>query len=218
LRNHAREFKGILPPQENPPAEYFDVVVHVKSKDDKPWTRFRIRRDNLYLVEDKTSEHRWYIFRNGDRHLFPDQADTLNFDGSFTSLMTVARRWQISDVRLGKQALRKAALTLSSSPEINTDNKDIAQALILVVIMICEAMRFHLIRDHIAESYDSACKMAEQMVGCLKSWQDLSVAIQNEMDPDKWRTQFGHLGIENVSEATRMAALMWNARGQVSKD
>jgi hypothetical protein len=59
--------------------------------------------------------------------------------------------------------------------------------------MVCEAMRFHPIHDHIVEYYYCAYQVAGEMVGCTKSWQDLSMAIQNEMDPDKWRTQFGHL-------------------------
>lgn len=72
---HSSHNRPVLPPQENPPRTWVDIVLQTGDGEQRRRLRIRIRRDNLYVDGFRDEDDGpWYEFnRRGDSsHLIPD--------------------------------------------------------------------------------------------------------------------------------------------------
>ncbi|KAI9862497.1 MAG: hypothetical protein M1813_004348 [Trichoglossum hirsutum] len=135
----------VLLPQQNPPTRFFDVVLRTERRS----VRLRIRRDNLYLdgYRDEDGDQ-WYEFNNGGNEHLIAGSIFLGFTGSYVAMQNNAGRRR-EDISLGQLQLNTAVNDLVGS----TVGGDRARALIVIIQMICESMRFVFITNAIADNY-----------------------------------------------------------------
>ncbi|QPH02621.1 hypothetical protein C2857_006835 [Epichloe festucae Fl1] len=214
--NNLSHSLSVLYPQVNPPSRFFDVVLRTT----QAAVRLRLRRDNLYLEayrNETETAAQWYEFANGgDLHLVTG-SELLRFTGSYTSLTRVAgeRRDQI---RLGQGPLSSAVNDLATSQ----DNVMRARALIVVVQMVCESMRFSWISDQIGSTYTTGGLIpSSQMLDFENGWGLVSNAILRSDNfpqaPFQLQVPNG-MQINNIAQAITVIAILLrqNAGGSAS--
>jgi hypothetical protein len=132
----------VLLPQQNPPTRFFGVVLRAGRRS----VRLRIRRDNLYLIGYQDEDGgQWYEFDNNGNERIIARSNFLTFTGTYNDLQNAAGQRR-QDINLGQPQLNTAVNSLVHS----TIRGDRARALIIIIQMICESMRFTFITNEIA--------------------------------------------------------------------
>nr|XP_010942712.2 60 kDa jasmonate-induced protein [Elaeis guineensis] len=171
--------RPVLPPQENPPKKWFDVVLRSSTSE----ITLRIRRDNLYLDGYRMENPKqWLEFgdRSSRQHLIPGST-FLGFDGGYDDLQRSAQE-NMEKISLGAEEIKKAVNQLATS----TSGKDRARHLIVVVQMICESIRFERISEFLATEFPGSSKPPKWMPALEHGWGDLSAALlRADANPDR---------------------------------
>jgi hypothetical protein len=160
----------VLLPQQNPPTRFFDVVLRTERRS----VRLRIRRDNLYLdgYRDEDGDQ-WYEFNNGGNEHLIAGSIFLGFTGSYVAMQNNAGRRR-EDISLGQLQLNTAVNDLVGS----TVGGDRARALIVIIQMICESMRFVFITNAIADNYTGSGLLPTPRILALENgWGPVSGAV-----------------------------------------
>ncbi|KAI1084836.1 ribosome-inactivating protein [Whalleya microplaca] len=207
LRNVARDLNTqshqlpVLIPQQNPPTRFFDVVLRTERLS----ARLRIRRDNLYLegFRDEVGEQ-WFEFDNRGSQRLIAGSIFLGFTGSYTSLQNVAGQRR-EEITLGQDQLNTAVNNLVGS----TDRKVRARALIVIIQMICESMRFTVISNAIFNNY-SEFLPTPLILALENGWGALCFAIlHHDNDPTTFRlTRPNAMGIDTLAQAVVAVAIL----------
>jgi hypothetical protein len=185
----------VLLAQQNPPTRFFDVVLRTERRS----VRLRIRRDNLYLdgYRDEDGDQ-WYEFNNGRNEHLIAGSTFLGFTGTYTDMQTVAGQRR-EEINLGQQQLNTAVNDLIGS----TDRVDRARALIVIIQMICESIRFTYIINEIAVNYIGRFLPNQRIVALENGWGSLSGAVlhdDNHPGPIRLPTS-NDMGINNIAQA-----------------
>lgn len=178
--------------------------------------RLRIQRDNLYLLgyrDNDDDDGEWYEFKRNrnepERHIIPGST-FLGFEGSYTAMQTAAKRRR-EFIRLGQLQLVAAVDNLLGA---NTTSS-IARALIVIIQMVCESVRFAFISNAIAKNYTTNAGLhpiSDQIIALEESWDVVSSAIlRHERDPGSVQLDLAApLGINNIAEAAHMIGIVLN--------
>ncbi|KAK6517686.1 hypothetical protein TWF506_004868 [Arthrobotrys conoides] len=145
----------VLPPQQNPPTRFLDMVLRTGLRA----LRLRIRRDNLYLdgFRDENGTQ-WFEFSNGGNQHLIKGSTFLGFNGSYINLKIYAGHR--SGIPLGRQQLIATVNNLLGFTTI----RDRARALIIVIQITSESIRFAYIHSAIANVYTSSLVPTEPMI------------------------------------------------------
>ena len=139
-----------------------------------------IRWENLYLIGYKTKDSTsWLeIEKYTTDPASPHQilgSTFLGFSGNYRDLERAACKSR-NEIALGQQSLIGAAYDLQNSikrPPL-VRGKIRAHALIIMIQMICEPMRFVKISDHIVENFSSCITRENWMVDLEVNWERIS--------------------------------------------
>ncbi|KAH0563089.1 hypothetical protein GP486_002344 [Trichoglossum hirsutum] len=178
LQSSLSHQRPVLPYQQNPPSRWFDITLRTQAHA----VTLRIRLDNLYLDGYRAENpDQWFEFNNrATTHLIPG-ATFLGFNGSYDDLQNAGDRRR-DNTNLGQQPLIAAVNQLANPNP--TDRRQRARSLMVVIQMICEAIRFALISDHLADRFDLSETPTAQMIALENGWGDLSAArLCVERDP-----------------------------------
>ncbi|KAM3518318.1 hypothetical protein NHJ13051_008276 [Beauveria bassiana] len=188
--------RPVLPPQRMPPTNWFDIVLRTESHA----VRLRTRSDNLYLDGYRAEDSdQWFEFgvENVDPHLI-DGSRHLGFDGGYTSLQTTAARRR-SETALGQQQLTTA------------DRRERARSLLVVIQMICEAIRFTHISDTITNIYSEGVTPDERFTALENAWGDVSTALLRHDQNPEGQIQLPRpnaMGINSVTDAVAVIGVL----------
>ncbi|KAJ0970143.1 hypothetical protein J5N97_023020 [Dioscorea zingiberensis] len=147
----------ILPPS---PSSYRQIQFKdmLLRADDKNMIRLRLRWDNLYLVgfqinaaKEESEGGRWMEFTpdSGAPQLIPGST-YLGFTGGYDALLSASNIASLDKVEVGKDSLLEAVIRLNNP---STSYAIRAKSLIIVLIMICESLRFTYITDLLAPTF-----------------------------------------------------------------
>ncbi|KGQ09267.1 Protein synthesis inhibitor I [Beauveria bassiana D1-5] len=193
--------RPVLPRQQMPPSRWFDVVLRAGSQA----VRLRIRSDNLYLDGYRAeNSDQWFEFDNegSDLHLIPGSRH-LGFDGGYISLERAAARRR-DQTYLGQQQLVTAINHLAST----TDRGERARSLLIIIQMICEAIRFTHISDVVANSYNPGFIPDNQITALENGWGEVSAALlRHDQDPEG-PIRLPRPNAMNIDSVTTAAALI----------
>ena len=187
----------VLLPQQNPPTRFFDVVLGTERRS----VRLRIRRDNLYLdgYRDEDGDQ-WYEFDNSRNEHLIDRSTFLGFTGTYTDMQAVAGQRR-ADISLGQLQLITAVNDLVGS----TARGDRARALIVIIQMICESMRFAFITNALADNYTgSGFLPTERILALENGWGTLSGAVLHHDNDPQGRIRLvtpNSMEINNIAQA-----------------
>ncbi|KAM3436910.1 hypothetical protein NHJ13734_004874 [Beauveria thailandica] len=171
------EVLRVLPPQTlNPTADtvdWFDLGLHTGGFT----ITVRLRADNLYLLA-----YRVEPFPNSNWRALSDAQQLVPGSTALPSGFTYSRLETQADLRrpelpLGLSALRGAVSYLAThqeNPSNQEEKKSLAKALLVVVQMLSEALRFRLIGDHVAAE---SAQITERMGRLENDWADISEAV-----------------------------------------
>lgn len=159
----------VLRPQENPPTRFFDVVLKTGDRS----VTFRIQSDNLYLIGYQVGAGQWHEFSNGEKKKLIDGSEFLPYNGSYVSLEGGANKRR-PNIPLGQQQLITAVSDIARSTR---PDEAVARALIVIIQMISESMRFRTISDAIDENYYSGFLPPDHIQALENGWGDLSNAV-----------------------------------------
>ncbi|KAM3465040.1 hypothetical protein MY5147_009369 [Beauveria neobassiana] len=196
--------RPVLPPQQMPPTSWFDIVLRTQSQA----VRLRIRSDNLYLDGYRAEDSdQWFEFglENVDPHLI-DGSMHLGFDGGYTSLQTTAARRR-SETALGQQQLTTAVNQLATT----ADRRERARSLLVVIQMICEAIRFTHISDTITNNYSAGVTPDERFTALENGWGDVSTALLRHDQNPEGQIQLPRpnaMGINSVTDAVAVIGVL----------
>lgn len=136
----------VLPPQENPPRLFFDVILRADHGD----VRLRIQRDNLYVIGYQAN-NRWYEIGNaGDQRLI-NNSTPLGFGGSYTTLQDRAGQRR-ENMNLNYSQLNGAVNQLLPQGSQPTSSVQ-AQSFLVFAQMVSESVRFRDIQNIISANY-----------------------------------------------------------------
>ncbi|UNI13280.1 hypothetical protein JDV02_000037 [Purpureocillium takamizusanense] len=197
----------VLPPQQNPPNRWFDLVLRTQSQA----MRFRIRMDNLYLdgYRAEASDH-WYEFNPdpGQPQLIPGSA-LLGFRGGYPALEAAAAEGHSrTTIPLGRQQLINAVNSLARSRD--DDHSTRARGLIVVIQMISEAMRFTRITTYISDAYLEGIIPDGNITGLENGWGRVSAALlHHDQNPETFRLpQPNPMHIGGVADAIAVLGML----------
>ncbi|KAI1138676.1 ribosome-inactivating protein [Hypoxylon sp. FL0543] len=196
--------RPVLPPQSATPSEWIEVVLRISTNR----LRLRIRRDNLYLdgFRNDVDGAQWFeIGVEGRPHLI-EGSRFVGFDGSYGALERAA---DVGDqtrlaVILGQWSLTNCVRWLSelTDPSGAVNRRTTAGSLIVVIQMICEAVRLQWISDYLTENWATRVQTPTQMIEYETSWGTLSEALihaEQDPDPQHFRLPSNNLGITNAA-------------------
>ena len=203
----------ILPPQQDRPTSFFDMLLttyDTKDKTRKRSLRLRLRRDNLYLIayrDEKDTQWNEIGNRGKDEHLIAG-SNFLNFGGSYIQLGRVANRGR-GDIRIGRPQLITATQSLLE-PTTSGENK--ARALLVIIQMICEATRFASILTEFSDekTYYSGRTPSDQTIAAENLWSAFSTALLNcdENRPEQFSVRDNPLHISTLEATVAIVALV----------
>lgn len=187
----------VLRPQENPPTRFFDVVLNTGDRS----VTFRIQSDNLYLIGYQVAAGQWYEFSNGKKKKLIQGSEFLPYDGSYIELERGAKAEEgRKKIPLGQQQLITAVRDIARS---TTPNADVARALIIIIQMISESVRFRTISDAIVENYYLGFSPPDRILALENGWRALSIAVlhhNNTLD-DPLQLRDNDMGIATLRAA-----------------
>lgn len=206
-RNRFSHNLPLLPPQQNPPTSWFDLVITTQSRR----VRFRLRRDNLYIdgYQEATTPTpgQWYEFSNRREAHLISGSRFLGFSGSYTSLQSVAGR-ERNRVGVGQSALVTSVNNLATS----NDRAVRARALIVVTQMFSEALRFTSISEHIWTNYNGDAPLPESLIALENGWGAISGALLHAdvspAGPFRLTSDNNDMGIGDVPTAIAHVGLL----------
>jgi hypothetical protein len=162
----------VLPLQEDPPTQWFDLILRTKTRA----ITLRIRRGNLYLDGYRmgTTSGDWWGFDSSTNPLIPDST-FLGFTGDYFSMEKAAGVAENPNTRnsieLGQQPLIGAVNGLANS---TTDRKSKAQKLIILIRMICESIRYTRISNNITTNFKAGFLPELWVITLETNWGHLS--------------------------------------------
>ncbi|GMY36331.1 rRNA N-glycosidase [Fagus crenata] len=205
----------VLPLQENPPTQWFDLILRTKTHA----ITLRIRRGNLYLdgYRMESTSGAWWEFDseiNPPSHLIPGSS-FLGFTGGYDSLENAAgvagKPNTRNSIKLGQQPIIGAVNGLNNP---TTDGKSKAQSLIILIRMICESIRYTRISNHIATKYIAGFEPETWMITLEKNWGHLSYdLLAIDANPEyKFRpVEINATEIQTVEQAVTILGIVHKA-------
>ncbi|KAL7623762.1 hypothetical protein AAE478_005315 [Parahypoxylon ruwenzoriense] len=157
----------VLSQQRPTPNRWFDVVLRAEGQS----VTLRIRWDNLYLDAYQQGTT-WYEFRHSGAS-YINNSTPLPFDGSYGRLVSFANQGR-DRINLGQRPLINAIHTLADP---DTDDEARARQLMVVIQMICEAMRFQSINRHLATNWENSTPPPLSLINLENAWGGLSEAL-----------------------------------------
>ncbi|KAJ5105020.1 Ribosome-inactivating protein [Penicillium alfredii] len=201
----------ILPRPAEPPTRFFDVVLKT-SADSLNSLKLRFRRDNLYLIAYQDGNEQWNGFAD-TYQLVPDCAD-LRVESGYESLGRWAKKGR-EKIELGWNKLLNAVRELAGN---TASGQEKASALIVIIEMISESLRFVEIRRGIYNNYTQSIEpskkpdLLERFKLLENKWDDLSLAVQYPGEKlhlsDETSKKLKMETIEQVKRALGMALYM----------
>ncbi|CAL5378896.1 unnamed protein product [Camellia sinensis] len=182
LRERFSHNLPVLPPQQNPPTRWFDVVL--RTNNDNHLIRLRIRRDNLYVdgYQMYNSTQWWEFGRTSSTSRLIVGSELLGFEGGYNALQDAAGQ-RMNRIDLGQTPLT-AAVNRLALPTTSTTR---ARSLIVVIQMISESLRFTRISDHLIATFSSSSPPPNWMLALEHGWGDLSAALlRADADPNNF--------------------------------
>jgi hypothetical protein len=160
---------------QNLSTQRFHVVLENNDKE----ITLSIQRENLYLVGYKTQDSTSWLELGKDTTDPPSPhqilgSTFLGFSGHYQDLERAAQVKSRDEIHLGQRSLIHAICNLQNSIELKASGKTKAHALIIMIRMICESMRFVKISDHIAKNYFLGFIPENWMVGLEVRWGRIS--------------------------------------------
>ncbi|KAK3935703.1 protein synthesis inhibitor I [Diplogelasinospora grovesii] len=192
----------VLPAQQNPPTQIVEVVLRT----DRRTVRLRIRRDNLYLDGYQDQGGQWHEFNNqGNEHLIPG-SNFLGFTGSYLEMQRVARA-ERQAISLGRSSLIAAVNNLADTGDAGVR----AHALIVIIQMVCESMRFRFITDTIANNWANSFQPSDRIVALENGWGLLSGALlhaDNDPTGPIRLVRPNSIGINSIADAILVLGIL----------
>ncbi|KAI1086519.1 ribosome-inactivating protein [Rostrohypoxylon terebratum] len=160
----------ILPPRQNPPTSFFDVVLQTQSCA----VRLRFQKDNLYLNGYRPEDSdQWYEFNNdSDTHLI-DGSTFLGYESSYIDLERVGSTRDSTD--LGRKTLIETIKALAAPSQ--TSSADTASSLMVVIQMISEGIRYTGISEYLFTTYYRVQPPTGYIIALENGWAVLSEAL-----------------------------------------
>ncbi|KAJ0961950.1 hypothetical protein J5N97_029778 [Dioscorea zingiberensis] len=167
---------------------FADMVLRA---DDTNAIKLRLRRDNLYLVgfqiEVSGKWDKWMEFTPdaGVPQLIPGSTP-LGFTGGYDALLKASNGDYLDNVNLGRVLLLEAVKQLNN-PNTTYDTR--AKSLIVVLIMICESLRYTYITEFLAPTFVNTSPSPTvnpnlRTVALIKNWGKLSeLLLVREQSP-----------------------------------
>ncbi|EHA8592207.1 rRNA N-glycosidase [Cocos nucifera] len=171
--------RPVLPRQQKPPGRWFDIILRTNSP---RAITLRIRLDNLYLDGYRVeSSGQWFEFGSSASRPLIHGSTFLGFGGHYVDLRRFAVE-VMENINLGQTQLASAVTELDDA---TTSSQVRARALIVVIQMICESIRFERISNHLATTFRSGSPPPLWMLALETKWEDLSTALlRADADPD----------------------------------
>ncbi|KAI0513267.1 ribosome-inactivating protein [Xylaria bambusicola] len=181
-RRSACQSVRYLRPQQDPPANWFDVVLTAGQQT----IRVRFRSDNLYLdayQQGNTPTSQWFEFSDAPR--ITPGATRLTYQGGYPQLEPVAETGSSgrATMALGRAQLENAIQVLGRGPAQESQR---ARQLLVLIQMISEAVRFTWISDEFVNNWWGTVQPEGRMMGLQNAWRILSGGVlhANEGDAD----------------------------------
>ncbi|XDG04436.1 hypothetical protein ABKA04_004051 [Annulohypoxylon sp. FPYF3050] len=195
--------RPVLPPQQNPPTSWFDIVLRTQSYA----VRLRIRSDNLYVdgCRPENSEQ-WYEFNNGAGTHLITGSTFLGYEGSYIDLERVGSTRATTN--LGQQSLITAIGRLATPDQ--TSSADRARSLMIVIQMISEAIRFTTISEYFATNWNESTPPTDEIIALENGWAALSRALlQADQYPEgPFSRRLRQPNAMNIREVTQAVAVI----------
>ncbi|XP_057958721.1 uncharacterized protein LOC131151497 [Malania oleifera] len=193
----------VLANEERTPSTWIDINLRLANDSRGSSVWFRTRADNLYLVGYRLhNQQQWFEFsdENGKAQNLIDRSTNLGFSGSYGSLMNRrAGNWEWEDVMVGLFPLRRAIENI-----YNTERRDRARSLQVVILMINEAIRLNNIRNFFTENtYEIA--FPSEFVNHVHGWGNISERVRDvdeNADPNmELNIPENSMGIQTLAQA-----------------
>ncbi|KIJ38555.1 hypothetical protein M422DRAFT_210802, partial [Sphaerobolus stellatus SS14] len=162
--------RPLLRPQERNPEHWFEVGLTTSTPDRTVW--LRVRSDNLYVDAYRAENvEQWSEFNNSaGRHLF-EGSRLLEFGCNYNSLERHGGRR--IDTSLGQPQLHTTVNWLFDAETVARR----AQALIVIIQMISEAIRFLAITNFVVTNWRNGTTPTNQIIALENGWRDISIAL-----------------------------------------
>lgn len=197
-----------LEPGNNIPDPEPDVLYEDKA-------RLAIRIDNFYLCGFANKSGVWHALE-GSEHLIVNSVP-LGFSGSYPGL--VKGFPNLRKILLGMGATDWARDILASFDKSTGDIAQLKQALVILVITICEAARFPRIRAEISRGWYTGTFLTEKSVKYVVQWRNFSCAIRiHQTHHMRWgstkesKILYSEFGVGSVDEALKEIKILLQSR------
>lgn len=192
-------------PYGSPPARWIKLPVRGETEQDRATLAFS--DNDLYLRAFQNNEGTWHVFK-GYEHMFPG-AIVINspyLDETYVKL--VGGHQNLYLIPLGRDAALSAARTLGRYRYGTTPEAEVKIALVQFMIMISEALRFRVIREHFSYRWETESHLTVFHTKCVVQWTDLSKLLYIYEKDNVWdiskgtgKKVFEAIGISNANQA-----------------
>ncbi|KAL6843582.1 hypothetical protein ACP4OV_026644 [Aristida adscensionis] len=226
LRSVINEFFGtyeirsnpLLPEQVKDGPPPFWILIELIGRDNQR-IELALRGDNLYLCGFRNKEQTWYELQpDSENPRVIDGATVLNFGSSYSDLLGKGGiKKHFKELSLGKSAFLDAIDALYSYPSVRISDEDLKMGIARMVIMICEAARFHPVRNRIWNDWTTETKLTEVMYEYLLTWSKMSKFLLCAENKKAWThkdaEEIGSMKVADVDLLLRIVDIIIRPKG-----